>query len=69
MASIQGIDKSAHLSNGARCQVFGLRLLFLLRSSDTGNGNHSVLLPMIFEKNKDDQMLPSSNISLLLVSV
>ena len=41
----------------------------LLRTSDGGNGNHSVLLPMILTKIKVDQMLPSSYISSLLVSI
>ena len=30
------------------------------RTSDGGNGNHSVSLPIILLKNKVDQMLPSS---------
>ena len=39
------------------------------RTSDGGNGNHSVSLPKILLKNKVNQMLPSSYISLLLVSI
>ena len=39
------------------------------RTSDGGNGNHSVLLPIISLKNKVDQKCPSSYISLLLVSI
>ena len=39
------------------------------RTSDGGNGNHSVSLPIILIKIKVDQMLPSSYKSLLLVSV
>ena len=39
------------------------------RTSDGGNGNHSVSLPIILLKNKVDQMLPSSYISSLLVSI
>ena len=39
------------------------------RTSDGGNGNHSVLLPIILIKNKVDQMFPSSNISSMLVSI
>ena len=39
------------------------------RTSDGGNGNHSVSLPIILIKNKVDQMLPSLYISLLLVSI
>ena len=35
----------------------------LQRTSDGGNGNHSVSLPIILIKNKVDQMLPSSYIS------
>ena len=40
-----------------------------LRTSDGGNGNHSVSLPIILIKIKVDQMLPSSYISSLLVSI
>ena len=40
-----------------------------IRTSDGGNGNHSVSLPIILIKIKVDQMLPSSYISLLLVSI
>ena len=39
-----------------------------LRTSDVGNGNHSVSLPIILIKNKFDQMLLSLYISSLLVS-
>ena len=39
------------------------------RTSDGGNGNHSVSLPIILIKIKVDQMLPSSYISSLLVSI
>ena len=39
------------------------------RTSDGGNGNHSVSLPIILIKMKVDQMLPSSYISSLLVSI
>ena len=39
------------------------------RTSDGGNGNHSVLLPIILVKIKLNQMLPSSYISSLLVSI
>ena len=39
------------------------------RTSDGGNGNHRVLLPIILIKIKVDQMLPSSYISSLLVSI
>ena len=35
------------------------------RTSDGGNGNHSLSLPIILIKNKVDQMLSSSYISLL----
>ena len=41
----------------------------LLRTSDGGNGNHSVSLPIILIKIKVDQMLPSSYIRSLLVSI
>ena len=39
------------------------------RTSDGGNGNHSVSLPIILVKIKVDQMLSSSYISSLLVSI
>ena len=39
------------------------------RTSDGGNGNHSVSLPIISIKIKVDQMLPSSYISSLLLSI
>ena len=39
------------------------------RTSDGGNGNHSVSLPIILVKIKVVQMLPSSYISSLLVSI
>ena len=41
---------------------FGERVI---RTSDGGNGNHSVSLPIILIKMKVDQMLPSSYISSL----
>ena len=40
-----------------------------IRTSDGGNGNRSVSLPKFFIKIKVDQMLPSSYISSLLVSI
>ena len=39
------------------------------RTSDGGNGNHSVSLPIILIKIKVDQMLISSYISSLFVSI
>ena len=39
------------------------------RTSDGGNVNHGVALPIILIKNKVVQMLPSSYISSLLVSI
>ena len=39
------------------------------RISDGGNGNHSVSLPIILIKIKVDQILPSSYISSMLVSI
>ena len=39
------------------------------RTSDGGNGNHSVSLPIILIKIKVDQMLLSSYISSLLVCI
>ena len=44
-------------------------ILYVERTSDGGNGNHSVSLPIILIKIKVDQMLPSSYISSLLVSI
>ena len=44
------------------------RIYHWKRTSDGGNGNHSVSLPIILIKNKVDQKFPSSYISLLLVS-
>ena len=41
----------------------------VLRTSDGGNGNHSVSLPIILIMNKVDQMIPSSYIRSLLVSI
>ena len=38
-------------------------------TSDGGNGNHSVSLPIILIKIKVDQILPSSYISSLLVCI
>ena len=40
-----------------------------IRTSDGGNGNHSVSLPIILIKIKVDQILTSSYISSLLVSI
>ena len=39
------------------------------RTSDGGNGNHSVSLPIILIEIKVNQMLPSSYISSLLVPI
>ena len=39
------------------------------RTSDGGNGNHSVSLPIILIEILVDQMLPSSYISSLLVPI
>ena len=44
-------------------------LLQLERTSDGGNGNHSVSLPTILIKIKVNKMLPSSSISSLLVYI
>ena len=44
-------------------------ILKLSRTSDGGNGNHSVSLPIILIKNKVNQKFPSSYISLLMVSI
>ena len=50
-------------------QMVGVQCFVNARTSDGGNGNHSVSLPIILIKIKVDQMLPSSYISLLLVSI
>ena len=52
--------------------TFGLHAFFIefcKRTSDGGNGNHSVSLPIILIKIKVCQMIPSSYISSLLVSI
>ena len=54
--------------NGSGHSV-GLMTSLSLRTSAGGNGNHSVSLPIISIKIKVDQMLPSSYISSLLVSI
>ena len=48
---------------------FRILLIFMIRQSDGGNGNLSVSLPLILIKISVDQMLPSSYISSLLVSI
>ena len=50
------------------CTVSG-HLKIDKRTSDGGNGNHSVSLPIILIKFKVNQMIPSSYISLLMVSI
>ena len=47
------------------CRIFAA----YLRTSDGGNGNYSVSLPIILIKIKVNQMLQSSQISSLLVSI
>ena len=47
----------------------GKKYVFSPRTSEGGNGNHSVSLPIIMINIKVDQMLPSSYISSLLVSI
>ena len=42
---------------------------YIKMTSDSGNGNHSVSLPIILKKIKFDQMPPSSYISSLSVSI
>ena len=54
------------LKIGMGCFVQGC---FVLHSSDSGNGNRSVSLTLIWLKFKVNQMLPSSYISSLLVSI
>ena len=51
------------------CQNFTVMSSKSLRTSDSGNGNHSVSLPIPLIKIKVDQMLPSSYISSLLVCI
>ena len=49
--------------------LFKLNYSDYIRTSDGGNGNHSVSLPIILIKIKVDRMIPSSYISSLLVSI
>ena len=57
-------------NNGKYWQIWFTPSTFrLVRTSDGGIGNHSVSLPIILIKIKVDQMLPSSYISSLLVSI
>ena len=55
-----GLNKSVCFLKPSMC---------FIRTSDSGNVNHSVSLPIILIKIKVDQMLPSSYISSLLVSI
>ena len=61
------------VESNAECSLLTLLLCnnwsYKIRTSDGGNGNHSVSLPIILLKIKVDQMLPSSYISSLLVSI
>ena len=52
-------------------KLYGSLLVFMkkVRTSDAGNGNHSVSLPIILVKNKVEQKFSSSYISLLLVFI
>ena len=50
-------------------KCYYLKSLISPRTSDSGNWNHSVSLPIILIKIKVDQMLPSSYISLMLVPI
>ena len=43
--------------------------MYFSLTSDGGNGNHSVSLPIVLIKIKVDQMLPPTYISSLLVSI
>ena len=58
-----GIKTVHRIDNAVAKKCFGQR------TSDGGNGNHSVSLPIILIKIKVDQMFPSSYISSLLVSI
>ena len=49
--------------------IRGVSCLFEQRTSDGGNGNHNVRLPIIVINIKVNQMLPSSYLSSLLVSI
>ena len=57
----------AHWHLRVKCYAGPVKVL--TRTSDSGNGNHSVSLPIILIKIKVDQMLPSSYIRLLFVSI
>ena len=50
-------------------KIFAILNSNIIRTSDGGIGNHSVSLPIILIKIKVVQMLPSSCISSLLVSI
>ena len=56
---------SLHVSKMPHCWTAPI----LERTSDGGNGNHSVSLPIFLIKIKVNQMLPSSYITSLLVSI
>ena len=58
-------------NKGADQPLQSVPLLFTCnkRTSDGGNGNHSVSLPIILIKIKVDQKLPPSYVSSLLVSI
>ena len=65
------LNSRVHFPHGGRGFPFYLSqvLPYKERTSDGGNGNHSVSLPIILMKIKVDHMLPSSYISLLLVFI
>ena len=49
--------------------AYKIKFIIAVRTSDGGNGNYNVSLPIILIKIKVDQMLQSSYISSLLVSI
>ena len=70
MASALGMH-CLHMSHKKGDKPIKVKLILVCqeRTSDGGNGNHSVSLPIILIKIKVNQMLPSSYISSLLVFI
>ena len=69
MIKIQRHDKKFQRSFHENARARRKQVKSKIRTSDGGNGNHSVSLPIILIKIKVDQMLTSSYISSLLVSI
>ena len=63
------LDNIFLITNREKVLEVNVRTLCDKRTSDGANGNHSVSLPIILIKIKVDQLLPSSYITSLLVSI